>query len=216
MELENKQNIQPSPNAWVRFHDYEYALILGLIIGVFLIPVERNLGINNRIGYIYLLSVCGGPVLALAGVFIAKHIFSRIYIAWQFIKFALIGVSNTAISFGVFNTLIALTNITSGPLTALFEGVAFVFSVSNSYFWNSHWSFENKNPRTIKEFFTFLTITVIGLLISSATIYVLTTFVPHGSIGSKQWANIAKVIATIITMFWNFTGFKLIVFKEKI
>lgn len=203
-----------NPNAWVRFHDYEYALILGLLIGIFLIPVESNLGAENKVAYLYLLSICGGPVLALAGVFIAKHIFSRLPVLWQFVKFALIGVANTAISFGIFNILVAITNIAAGPLTAFFEGVAFIFSVSNSYFWNSHWSFENKNPRTIKEFFTFLTVTVIGLVISSLTIYLLTTFVSHGSMDPKQWANIAKVIATILTAVWNFLGFKLIVFKE--
>ena len=200
-------------NAWVRFHDYEYSLILGLIIGVFLLPVEKNLNIGHSTAYIYLLSVCGFPILSLLGVIVAKFLFSRLPIIWQFVKFALIGVSNTAINFGVINLFVLYTGVTRGPGTAIYEAIAFLLAVLNSYFWNSHWSFENKNPRTLAEFMKFVIITVVGLLVSSATVYIVTTFISHPSITAELWVNIANLIATLITMFWNFSGFKFIVFR---
>jgi len=56
---------------------------------------------------------------------------------------------------------------------------------------------------------------LIGLAINSGIVYAITTFVPPTFVDSqKLWANLAKVLATGISLVWNFTGYRLIVFKK--
>ena len=64
-------------------------------------------------------------------------------------------------------------------------------------------------------FITFGIVTLIGLAINSGIVYAITTFVPPTFVDSqKLWANLAKVLATGISLIWNFTGYRLIVFKK--
>ncbi|OGD86168.1 hypothetical protein A2164_00095, partial [Candidatus Curtissbacteria bacterium RBG_13_35_7] len=89
---------------------------------------------------------------------------------------------------------------------------SFLTAVINSFFWNKKWVFKKE---TGVNFITFLVVTTIGLAINNFIVYLITTHVPHAFIASdKLWANIAKAFATGIAMFWNFTGYKLIVFKK--
>jgi len=38
---------------------------------------------------------------------------------------------------------------------------------------------------------------------------------PRFGIGEKGWANIAAIVATAVSILWNFVGYKFIVFKKK-
>jgi|SRR6266481_6512493 len=196
--------------------DYKNSLILGLIIGIFLIPTERSLGLAAQFPFIYVefIGILAFPLLALAGVWFSKLLFSRIPILWQFVKFGLTGVANTAINFGILNVLVSSSNIAAGWPIYLFASIAFVGSLINSYIWNSHWSFENNNSRTTKEFIEFFLVTFVGLQINSIVVYFVATHVtPFSGISPQRWVNVANVIATLTVMFWNFAGFRYLVFK---
>jgi putative flippase GtrA len=57
-------------------------------------------------------------------------------------KFALVGVSNTALSFAVYGTLLALG--TPAPPAA---SLAFVAGAFNGYLWNGRWTFAARSDR---------------------------------------------------------------------
>ncbi len=199
----------------MKLHDYEYALIIGVIIGIFLLPTLSNIGLTARFVQMPAIALLGMPLVALAGLFVARLLVYKIPVLWQFAKFGLVGVSNTVIDFGVLNLLSNLTGVTFGFQASLIDAVAFLAALVNSYIWNSHWTFSNNKARNFKEFFIFFVVTFIGLLINTAVIYVVTKLITHpASISPKLWLNIAKLIATLTTMFWNFSGFKFLVFKE--
>lgn len=213
-------NIESQTNRENHARDYEYALVIGLIIGIALLPTLNNLQVLQRFNgvsqtYVHAAIVLGLPILALAGVFVARLIFSRITILWQFVKFGLIGVSNTALNFGVLNLMVQKTNITRGLTYDMFAALAFLVALINSYVWNSHWSFQNNNARTAKEFFQFFLVTFVGLLINVGVNHFVTSNVsPVAGLSAVQWDNIANLIATLVVMFWNFSGFKFFVFKK--
>ena len=196
--------------------DYEYAFIIGIIISIFLYPTERNLGLLSSTPFIYIASFFAMPLLALAGIAIARLLFSRSPGLWQFVKFGLIGVSNTIINFGVYNYLInwtGTTAFTAKIYLALFSALAFFAAFINSYIWNSHWAFASKQSRTVSEFEKFFLITLCGVVINSAVIFFVSKAQPM-TISFKLWANIANLWGSFITLFWNFIGFKFIVFKN--
>jgi putative flippase GtrA len=196
--------------------DFKNALIIGAIIGIFAIPTELKLGIAAKSHYIYIFTLIVFPLLALVGLWFTKVLFSKIPVLWQFSKFGLVGVANTAINFGILNLFAALTGINKGWPIYFFASLAFLGALMNSYIWNSHWSFENKNPRSREEFIEFFLITFIGLQISSLIVTLVSTKIhPAFGLNQDRWLNVANLIATLLVMFWNFSGFKFIVFRPK-
>lgn len=203
------ENTQQKPR------DYSNAAIIGLTIGIFLIPTIRNL-IGAKPLY-YIAAIIAFPILSVLGIWIAKSLFGRRFPGiYQFMKFGLIGVSNTAVNFGVVNTLVYITNITSGAKLIPITVLAFLLSLTNSYFWNSHWSFNTEGTRTLSQFLKFGMVTLVGVILNSGVVYAITKITPPGGISPKLWVNIANLIAVLGVMFWNFFGFKLVVFKQKV
>lgn len=134
----------------------------------------------------------------------------------QISKFAIIGVLNTGIDFAVLNLLMWQTGIYSGRYIILLNAISFSVAVINSYFWNKFWIFRAKETtQTGKEFFQFIAITLVGMAINTAIVFSVTTLIPPMfGLSVELWANLAKVVATGISLIWNFTGYKLIVFKK--
>ena len=147
---------------------------------------------------------------------IQDNIIKRYPIIKQLIKFVVVGVINTGIDFVILNIEMALTNISSGPGMFVQNAISFSLATINSYYLNKRWTFEDKD--TQKEgvkFSQFLIVSLIGVSINSLVVYGITTFIPPvAGLNPKLWANIAKLIATGVSIIWNFLGYKFIVFKK--
>jgi putative flippase GtrA len=190
--------------------DLERALFIGLLIGVFLVPTEINLGLALPV---VVASVCAFPLVALIGLWLARLLVYRVKSLRELARFTLVGVSNTAINFGVLNVLIVATGVERGLAFAGLQAVAFAAALFNSYLWNSHWSFENAEARTEREFAIFFLVTVVGLLLNSLVGYVVTTYAaPLAGVDPTKWANIANLAGSLVAAVWDFLGFKFIVF----
>lgn len=134
---------------------------------------------------------------------------------FQFIKFSIVGVTNTAIDFGVLNLLMWMTGIYKGKTIFLLNSISFLVAVTNSYIWNRIWTFKSKERNIAGQFFQFLIISIIGILINGGIVYGISTFIsPVFGLSAPVWANIAKAVATAVSLIWNFIGYKFIVFKK--
>jgi len=203
-----------------RKSDVLSSIILGEMVAVFLIIISKNLerdipilDILIRSKWLIFLLV---PVLASLGVYGTFHLGRRRPVLFQFGKFITIGLSNTAIDFGILNLLIFLTNAERGYLYSLFKATSFMVAVTNSYLWNKFWTFENPEAKwTGKEFFQFVIISGIGFGINVIVAsFVVNVIEPVGEISPRLWANIGAFAAIVISVFWNFLGYKFIVFKK--
>jgi putative flippase GtrA len=67
--------------------------------------------------------------------------------AWQFIKFGMVGVSNTLISLGVYYLALAL-----GAHYLVAHTAGFVISVVNAYYWNNRYVFQKQGREHKKAF----------------------------------------------------------------
>lgn len=69
--------------------------------------------------------------------------------------------------------------------------------------------------RSGQQFGLFMTISVIGALLSAAIVWFITSQIsPLFDTSPRLWANIANAVATIIVLFWNFVGYKVFVFRK--
>ena len=135
----------------------------------------------------------------------------------QIIRFIIVGVVNTSLDFGVLNLLVIVTGIETGIGVGVLNSVAFVVAVTNSYFMNKYWTFgiQGEAAKTT-EISKFLMVSLIGLGINSGIVYGVTNFItpPFAQIGPVSWINISKLVATGVSLVWNFIGYKFFVFKK--
>lgn len=131
----------------------------------------------------------------------------------QIIKFSITGLLNTIIDFGILNFLVRILSWTVLPANT----ISFSVAVINSYFLNKYWTFRDKQPVRIKQFSTFLLISLVGLGLSNLLVYLgLELFKTYTFGLSFVWHyNIAKAISALIVLVWNFLASKFWVFYAK-
>jgi len=195
--------------------DYAIGALVGFFAGIFAIPTLVNLGVKSA-GLLIALPPIAAILIAF-GVWLGKFLSRWIGFLTQFAKFAAVGFLSTAIDFGVLNVLSMLTGITEGFKIGGVNIPGFAVAVCNGYLWNQLWVFKarNEGEGLFHDFPKFLGVTIIGLLINSGIIILITTYVaPSFGAGKEQWLNLAKAGATAISLIWNFAGYKLVVFKK--
>ena len=135
---------------------------------------------------------------------------------WQVIKFGLVGLSNTAVDFGIFILLTRLFDVTEGIGIAVINVIAFSFAVTNSYLWNKYWTFKQKGKEQLGgEISKFLFVSVVGVVLNTIVVYVGTTLLdPSFDLSEANWSLVWKVVATGVVLSWNFIGYKFWAFKK--
>ena len=122
----------------------------------------------------------------------------------QFVKFGLVGVSNTLISYVVYMLLVAL-----GVNYLLSSVIGFTVSVANSFHWNNKYVFvegENENRSKLKAFVkTFLAYAGTGLILSNILLFLwVDTLGIHKALGPLINLFITVPLNFIINKLWAF------------
>ncbi len=209
--METTQNISLNKK------DYFLVSFIGISFALFSIPILKNINlpflpVNVTTVIILVLFFALFANLAL---WIASLIGRKIPVAFQFAKFGAVGAFNTFLDWGILNFFIALTGIAAGGGYSLFKGISFIVANASSYLWNKHWTFGSRESATAQELGKFFGVSLIGVLINIG----LASFIVNGlsapvEFSPERWANVGALIATAASLFWNFIGYKLWVFKK--
>ena len=195
-------------------NDYLIGALVGFLSGIAAIPTAFNVGVHSAAKLLALPWI--GAVAFVIGIWIAALLSRSMPFFVQFSKFIAVGFLNTAIDFGVLNLLSRVSGVSAGLILGGVNIPGFVVAVSNSYFWNKFWVFENKNGgKLFDDLPKFLAVTLIGIFINSGIIILVTTYIPSMfGLNKALWLNLAKAGATVLTLIWNFSGYKLFVFRS--
>jgi putative flippase GtrA len=120
----------------------------------------------------------------------------------RMLRFALVGVANTAIDAGLFNYLYYLRD---WPLLWA-NSAGYAAGLTNSYLCNHFWTF--RRPRAqfaVRPAALFVLINLIGLMLANATIALLARVL-------APW--LAKLGAIGVTFAWNYWASQRYVFRE--
>jgi putative flippase GtrA len=126
------------------------------------------------------------------------------------LRFAIVGGLNTAIDFVVLFVLVAL-GLPTIASNILSTSTALVFS----FFANKTFTFKDGNKSTKKQFGVFLAITLFGLwilqpIVIEGTAFLISEFITNSYIVLF----IGKILATCVTLVWNYLLYKKFVFKK--
>lgn len=126
------------------------------------------------------------------------------------IKFIIVGGVNTALDFGI---LFLLTFLGMDKIVANYfsTGVALIFS----FFANKQFTFKGNSGNAKKQFALFLIITLFGLwIIQPLVIWGSTAFLAPYISNEAINLFVAKLIATIASLIWNYLFYSRLVFKK--
>ncbi|MBR7033929.1 MAG: GtrA family protein [Clostridia bacterium] len=132
----------------------------------------------------------------------------------QFVKFGLVGVSNTAIQYFVnlFGHEVLFRSLPEPWRSGLSIALGFILSVINSYFWNNRYVFKSDVKKAPGEHVkAFVKMTASYALTSLLLTWLVTAWI-YGK-GVPYW--IAALIPLVVTVPLNFFMNKYLVFKEK-
>lgn len=196
--------------------DVVLALIVGFATGALAIPVVINLGIDIKVPLLSAPFIIA--FLFAAGLVVASLIADRIPSFFEFSKFAVVGVLNSGVDFGVLNSLILLTGLASGVAFIAFKSISVTLGVINSYLWNKYWTFQvdtSDAGAARREMVAFLVVTLAAVAVNVAGADVIVNVIgaPRG-VSAKLWANVGAISGAGLTLFTNFFGYKFFVFKK--
>lgn len=133
----------------------------------------------------------------------------------QFIKFAIVGVSNTAVD-GVI--LFALINTVLNNHHSIAKAVSFTVAVLNSYLWNTVWTFKkeyqqvgDKVPDKTFIFFKFMVVSLIGLGVNVLVFSWAESGIHYQLFGRDL---MPFILASGSAILWNFFANKFWTYKK--
>lgn len=206
--------------------DLLLAALAGALAAWLSFPILKNLkifdilyeqgidAIDFSIFWLFFLPV--GAILALHFFyFLSKY--KNIIGFFELGKYGIVGVLNTMLNAGVYNLLIFITNIASGITLDIFFIIAFAITVTNSFFWNKFWAFEERKIENIKtEAIQFFVISAIVAAVNAVILHIIVNIIGAPmSIDQKIWANVALGFTIITAFLGNFFSYKYIVFSGK-
>lgn len=126
------------------------------------------------------------------------------------LRFVVVGIANTVIDFGLMNVfkLIGLNIYVANTIST---GSAMIFS----FFLNKKWTFRNAGKNYLRQVILFFIFTMIGIwVIQNGFIWLIHTFIPHFGLSDVLFDNVAKLIASIPSLIWNYITYNTIVFRS--
>lgn len=135
----------------------------------------------------------------------------------RFIKFALVGTLGFVVDLTVLNLMKRLFeaiglgvgwNVALEPRQiqlALANTISFSMAVLSNFTWNRLWTFPESQERPVgSQLVQFAIVNVLGWGINTLLLLVLDRYVFAHFVSGRLSYNLAKAIATIVVLFWNF------------
>jgi len=128
------------------------------------------------------------------------------------IRFAVVGGANTALDFIL---LFLFVNLGVDKILANYFSTG--FSLVFSFFANKSFTFKNKTGNAKKQFIAFLAVTITGLWAIQPIVILVVTSVLESTVTNESiLLFIAKLIATVASLIWNYLLYSRLVFKKEI
>lgn len=126
----------------------------------------------------------------------------------QFVKFGVVGIIGAIVDF---STLFVLKEFLQFNLYVA-NTFSFTAAVCSNFLWNSLWTFRGAfTGRRRHRFLPFLVVSILGLGINQVILYAAHEFT--GLEDYQYGYLVAKAIATVVVMVWNFIVNKLWTFR---
>lgn len=134
----------------------------------------------------------------------------------QYLRFCAVGVSNAVVDLGALNLLLLLYPTTSDATLLLYNTIAVILAIMNSYLWNTRWTFHAQATSSRRERTLFVAQALLNILINNVVLYTMTDLLPtEAGDWSILTANLAKLAAMVAASSISFLLLRTVVFRAR-
>jgi putative flippase GtrA len=134
----------------------------------------------------------------------------------QYLRFCVVGVSNAAVDLGALNLLLLLYPTRSDVTLLVYNTIAVMLAIFNSYLWNTRWTFYEQATRSRRERTLFVAQALLNIAINNVVLFFMTDLLPTQT---GEWsiftANLAKLAAMVAASTISFLLLRSVVFHSK-
>ena len=132
----------------------------------------------------------------------------------RYTKFLLVGASNAAVDLLVLNGLILMTPKATTSRLLIYNTIAVICAILNSYIWNRRWTFADSSDGSLRERILFLMQAVVNLVLNDVIVVVLATYLVFSkSVPVFVSSNIAKGLAMFLSSSLSYLLMRVFVFR---
>lgn len=129
----------------------------------------------------------------------------------RFVKFGLVGTLGALIDFAILNLLV----IGLGWPDLRANAVSFTCAVLSNFTWNRLWTYpETRQQPLLPLLGQFAVVSIFGLMINTAVLYFAKMALENHGVHEHVALNIAKALAIVVVLFWNFIVNRLWTFRH--
>ena len=133
----------------------------------------------------------------------------------RFVKFSVVGAIGAVVDFGI----LYLLHSVLGFHIVLSNTCSFTTAVLSNFFWNRYWTYPDSRSRPLStQLRQFFIVNIVGWGINTGILLLLRTpfasllvnlgsnltILSNPELSYKLGYNLAKAVATVVVMFWNF------------
>ena len=135
----------------------------------------------------------------------------------RFSKFTIVGFSNAVVDIGTLNLFLWFASTRDPLVLALYNGVALVLANTNSYFWNTRWTFRGRaRRRDPRQMTLFILQALINICVSNGLFYLLVhPVLVYTDVPAYLAGNVAKLISVVVASTISFFLLRYVVFSRK-
>lgn len=132
----------------------------------------------------------------------------------QLFQFLIVGGLNALIDIGSLNIFLSIWPTTDDRLLVLFNTLAYLLAILNSYFWNSRITFRSHAQNSLREKAYFFMQAGISLILSNITFFVSLQILEDFYLPALLVQNLSKVLAMAVPSSASFLFMKYFVFGK--
>ncbi|RYG72022.1 GtrA family protein [Lentibacillus lipolyticus] len=132
----------------------------------------------------------------------------------QFLQFGVIGFANAAIDIGTLNLLLLFFHTDDRWLLLLYNTIAYILAVVNSYYWNASITFERSAQGSNRQRILFIIQGLVSLGVNNLVFIGINELMQL--LGVNNWLryNVAKGLAMFLSFLASFFMVKYFVFRD--
>lgn len=134
----------------------------------------------------------------------------------RYTKFLMVGVLNAVVDLAVLNGLLAIDPTTKAHMLVLYNTIAVICAIINSYVWNRRWTFADRASGNFREQCWFFVQALLNLFLNDLIVVWLSTYLIFShSVPLFISSNAAKALAMLLSSSMSYAFMRVFVFRAR-